>query len=236
RRVVTSLLVPEALAVLVVWLVDDAAGEQCVDVTVAVTGLPQDLPRVLANQRRRPRDAAARVRERDEVAELPHRAKQRVLVVGDEAEAHVVVVVQRGPPVDGVDGKLVRDAGVVEQAGPRPGRTREEPGCQLGLERGPVTAAGVVGRGALVVGGRFGAQHSGEGAPVLVTLGGDADPRIVLRAVEPVEGAGATEIDVEPRVVPRLAGGVQPHVGREDHAAVVQRGPQLLALAGALPV
>ena len=50
---------------------------------------------MLADERRRAADVAGRLREVDERAELPHAPDDRVLVLGDEAEALVVGVEER---------------------------------------------------------------------------------------------------------------------------------------------
>ena len=128
--------------------------------------------------------------------------------------------------VEALDRDLVGDAGGVERRGATPARCRV---AKTGLERGLDAS-----RGHRLRAERAGAGGRAQRLPVALGHRRHADPALVLRAVEAVAGPEAVLAAVEVRPVPGRAVGAEPDVGGEEDAPVVQRGPQLLALAGAL--
>src|SRR4051812_3230731 len=82
-------------AVVLVGPVDDAFALEVVALALRVTEPLEDLDAVLTDHRRRTVDLARRLGEVDERAELAHAAEDRVVVLGDEAEAFVVTVEHR---------------------------------------------------------------------------------------------------------------------------------------------
>ena len=88
---------------------------------------------------------------------------------------------------------------------------------------------------ALVADEMLDVQHAAQRLPFGVLDRRDHDPVVVLGAVQAVQRGEPGEVAVEAGPVPRFPTDEE-HVGREDHAAVEQRGPQLLTLAGALAV
>src|SRR4051794_21316128 len=98
----------------------------------------QDRARVRADERRGAGDPGRRFGEPDELTELAYFAEDRVFVLRNEAERDVIGVEQRCFAALGVERDLVRNAGIVERAGPEPRRLRAKARFENRLELPPV--------------------------------------------------------------------------------------------------
>ena len=157
-------------------------------------------------------------------------------VARDQTELDVVGVEQRCLAAVRVERHLVGDAGVVERARPEARGLRAKARLEDRLELAPVLgAARPRSRSVRRRRSRRRRATVHSAAELVVGDRGDADPVVVLGAVEAVRRGDAHELLVEVRAG-RGDAADEVRVGGEDRAAVEQRRPHLLALAGALAV
>ena len=162
-------------------------------------------------------------------------AHDRVLVLGDQPEPSLSASKSTSSPSQVSIGISFGHAGVVERARPEARGLRAEHAARAASRAGGgarARLAAVAKRSSSASCGDV--EHAAQRRPLGVLDRRDQDPVVVLGLVEAVERGEARADRWSRRGRCHGFAVDEEHVGREDRAAVEQRRPQLLALAGAL--